>query len=442
MTQLDFRQNDMGGFTQGLKRIVPGVLLHRGMLSLIDQAVVSATSFLTGILVARSCSKEEMGLYWIAFGLVTVLTNVQIALISSPYTVYSPRLTGDAHRRYLGSATLHQAALSMLLMAGLAASALVSSLIGKQAGLAPTFWVLVATAGFLLYREHVRRVYFASLRVWAALFFDLGISVMQLSAVGILAYFHLLSTVTAYVAMGTVCAVAAVIWLWINRSEIAIRGSVPLADFWRNWAQAKWVLAGSVVFSVTAQLPVWFLTGLKGPAATATFGAAMSVVCLSNPFVMGIGNYLSPKTSQAFAHGGTRQVASVMAKSTAFLGGIMLLFFLVMLLFGDAIVVLMYGAKYAGNGATVSVLALAFLAWAGTIAIGYGLLALERSDVNFTANCIGLGLALASGFWLVGAFGPVGGAWMYLLGHLGASVARSIGFGKVIRSASELAVST
>ena len=442
MTQLDFRQNDMGGFTQGLKRIVAGVLLHRGILSLMDQAVVSATSFLTGIFVARSCSKEEMGLYWLAFGLVTVLTNVQIALISSPYTVYSPRLTGDAHRRYLGSATLHQAALSILLMAGLAASALVSSLTGKQSGLGPVFWVLVTTAGFLLFREHVRRVYFASLRVWAALIFDLGISIVQLSAVGILAYFHLLSTVTAYVAMGAVCGAAAVVWLWINRSEIAIRGSQPLADFWHNWSQGKWILASNIVFSLTTQLPPWFLAWLHGTAETGTFAAAMAFVCLSNPFVMGVGNYLSPKTSRAFAIGGTRQVAPMMAKATALIGGVMLLFFLVTLSFGDQFVVLMYGAKYAGNGTTVSVLALAFLVWASVLPVGLALTTWERSDVNFVANLVGLGLALVSGFWLVGAFGPVGGAWMYLLGHLGASVARSIGFGKVMRSASELAVST
>ena len=36
--------------------------LHQGAFSLADQAVASATNFLTGVIIARACSKEELGL--------------------------------------------------------------------------------------------------------------------------------------------------------------------------------------------------------------------------------------------------------------------------------------------------------------------------------------------------------------------------------------------
>ena len=41
----------------------PETTLHQGIVSLADQAVASATNFLTVVIIARACSKEELGLY-------------------------------------------------------------------------------------------------------------------------------------------------------------------------------------------------------------------------------------------------------------------------------------------------------------------------------------------------------------------------------------------
>src|SRR5690348_9631784 len=48
----------------------PGRTLHQGIISLADQAVASATNFATGIIIARACSKEELGLYMLGFSLI------------------------------------------------------------------------------------------------------------------------------------------------------------------------------------------------------------------------------------------------------------------------------------------------------------------------------------------------------------------------------------
>ena len=59
---------------------------------LADQGVSSATNFLTGVIIARACSKEELGLYMLGFSLVLFVTDLQTSLISTPYMVYAPRL--------------------------------------------------------------------------------------------------------------------------------------------------------------------------------------------------------------------------------------------------------------------------------------------------------------------------------------------------------------
>jgi O-antigen/teichoic acid export membrane protein len=415
------------------------ILFHSAAFSLVDQAVVSATSFLTGIIIARACAKDQFGLYMLGFGLVNLLVSLQTALISAPYTVYSPRLSGQALRRYLGSTTLHQLVFSALVMLTLALPVTICRAMGSASAMRNMFWAIALSIAFLLLREHLRRVYFAGLRIGAALVFDVCVSLAQLSAVAALARCGALSCVTVYGAMGAVCALAASGWLWHNRHEVAFRGSRPMEDLARNWSQAKWVLAGSIVVMVMVQLPLWFLTGLDGPAATGTFSAAMSVVCLSNPFIIGIGNYLGPQISAAFALNGIEGVYSVVTKSTALLAAAMMVFCLVLFSCAHPLVVLMYGGKYAGSGVVVPVLALGFLAWASNIPMGCGLQAIERAQVNLVANLVGLVFALVPGFWLVSLYGPIGGAYGFLLGHLVSLVVRWIGFARVVKSMSRWA---
>ena len=92
---------------------------RQGILSLADQGVASAANFLTGVIIARACSKEELGLYMLGFSLILFVTDLQTSLISTPYMVYAPRLKDDAHALYTGSTLIHQLALCFLIMLAL-----------------------------------------------------------------------------------------------------------------------------------------------------------------------------------------------------------------------------------------------------------------------------------------------------------------------------------
>src|SRR5271156_525922 len=120
--------------------------LHQGAVSLTDQAIVSATNFLTGVIIARSCSKAELGLYMLGFSLILLITDLQSSLISTPYMIYAPRLKGAAQALYTGSTLIHQLVFSVLTTVLLLGGALLTTAgIGPQ-GLAPVLWALVAVS--------------------------------------------------------------------------------------------------------------------------------------------------------------------------------------------------------------------------------------------------------------------------------------------------------
>ena len=105
----------------------PDKALHQGIISLADQAVASATNFLTGIIIARACSKEQLGLYMLGFSLILLMTDFQTSLITTPYMVYAPRLKGRAHALYTGSTLIHQLVFCLITMLGVAGGAIAVS---------------------------------------------------------------------------------------------------------------------------------------------------------------------------------------------------------------------------------------------------------------------------------------------------------------------------
>src|SRR5438132_4331641 len=86
-------------------------------LALIDQAVVSGTSFLTTILIGRWCGAGELGVYSLGFSLLVSWGSVQNSLISLPYTIYRLRSREGTQEECAGSALVHNGLLSAVALA-------------------------------------------------------------------------------------------------------------------------------------------------------------------------------------------------------------------------------------------------------------------------------------------------------------------------------------
>ncbi|MHC1623664.1 MAG: lipopolysaccharide biosynthesis protein [Candidatus Methanospirareceae archaeon] len=390
---------------------------RQGFIALTDQGVTSFTNFVTGIILARACGKEQLGLYVLGFSLVLLIMGIQDSLISSPFTVYSPRLTGVDFARYLGSTLIHQWALSALAMLGLSvAGLLLSSGFGPQQ-FAPVLWALVIAITFMLLREYARRVCFARLQMKAALILDSGVCVVQIGGLLLLSHLGVLSARQAYWVIAFACALAGIGWLiWIRKHySVGLRRS--RSDLTRNWSFGKWFIGGSLAYIGAVQSYPWLLAIFHGPGSTGILAACLAIVSLANPFMMGMSNFFSPKMAHAYTQG-VAELHRVVVKAAILLAGCMGMFFLVILIFGDQFLILAYGGDYAGNRLTLAVLTLTVFIVALSTPFGYGLRAMDRPDVNFKSNSIQLGVTVTVGVWLVKAYGIPGVAFALLLGSL------------------------
>ena len=100
-------------------------------------------------------------------------------------------------------------------------------------------------------------------------------------------------------------------------------------------------------------------------AATGVLAACVTVVYLSNPLVLGIGNVLEPKAARAYSANGINELRRVVQSGRLLLLLAMSLFCLVIAAVGEPIMALLFdNPEYANQGHTLVVLSISSLMFA------------------------------------------------------------------------------
>jgi O-antigen/teichoic acid export membrane protein len=224
-------------------------------------------------------------------------------------------------------------------------------------------------------------------------------------------------TVPATLAVLAVASgLPAVVWLAKKRRPLVGRLSAAWRDLVHNWTFARWALASQLLACTTPYVMPWVVALTHGQAETGTLGACMTLVGLSNMFLMGLCNFLSPRAARAFSEGGLAELTSVLQKTAllfvATLGSVSIVGFA----FGGQIAVLVYGVSFAGTGLLIGVLSLSVLVNSLGVTAGNGLWAMERPSANFAADLCSLVVVIIATAAIVPLFGPLGAALAALFG--------------------------
>jgi len=385
-----------------------GPTARRGLATLIDQAAVSGTNFITSIIIARTLIKEEFGLYSLGFSVLIFLVNIQNSLIYFPYTILSPKLKEKEISLYTGSMLIHQIGFSFLSVLGLVIAGVITSLGIGPRGLNNILFILAAVTLFILFRNFARRISLARLKPKNALLIDLAVLIIQIPGIFLLMSSGALSAARAYWIVGLACCIPSAIWIFLKRSEFKPKIQNSKLDLKKNWAIVKWLFARDIVALLNFQIYPWVLTAFKGVAEVGILAAAVGVLNFANPLMFGIGNFLVPHSAHKYALKGARELKHMVAKATYILGIIMGLFCLAMIIYGDRIVLMFFGRQYSGTGTLVGLLALSQFVYSITNPTEAGLLAIKRADLEFKSYFYVLIFNLTLGLWLIHSFGTIG----------------------------------
>jgi O-antigen/teichoic acid export membrane protein len=404
-------------------------LLKGGGLAVADQAVVGATNFLTGVLIARFLGASEYGIYALGFGLIIVAQDLQNALILTPYTVYSPRLGASQRPEYSGSALVHLGFLSLVSSLALLVFGAVLAAGYGPTGLASVCFALAAVLPLLLLKQLGRILSFAWLHIKAALLLDLVAGSFQIVGLLVLIHFGVLeASYQGFLIIGLASGLAGSVWLVRRSHSFSIHIPRITYDFKKNWKFSRWLLATVPVGNLRLQLAPWLLAFTHGPVAAGLFAACVSIASLSNPFLLGIGNYLGARTAHTYALNGSSALRKLVLNASLLVGGVLLGFLVLIGVFRNWILLWIYGSEFVNLGTVLIIVLFAHVVMSVSSPSYRGLLSLERSPAALASEVLVVVVLLSLGVWLIQMFGVMGAAVANLSGNSVGSVVQIILF--------------
>jgi len=396
---------------------------NRGVASIANQSLVSATNFFTTVIIGRAAGQENLGAFTLAFSVTLVMLALQDSLICQPYMVRHRHCRGASRRRFAGSTLVQAAFLAAVLLVLTVSGAAVVAL-RDSGSMAKLPLALSLAVPFMLLRELARRMSFAHLLINQALAIDSIVMTVQLGLLLVLWRIGFLSAATAYVVIAVACGMAGMFWLWSFRFHVGLPGQRLLADIRRGWNFGRWVLGSQVLTVLSTYLVYWMVAGELGTNASGILTACSAIILLSNPIVFGTCNYLVPRLAAALAEEGNAGMLRVALWATLFLASVMSVLSVVAFVFGEAFLHLVYGSAFAGNATVSGLYGLAMLAQVVGSAPDYMLWVKQRPVFSFWSALLGVCCLVAMALLLMPMWGLAGAVTAMAIANAMASAAR------------------
>lgn len=322
----------------------------RRALTLLDQALVSGSNFITGIILVRSLGLIEFGRFTIAYAILLLANSVQLSFISSPMiTVGSLCADGEERRHFVrgmfGVQMIFCAIASIMAVTGTAAYVSIRHHGGSTGFLLPFSSAVIA----FLMQDWLRRCYFTVGKASASFWNDVVSYLGQVVVLCLLWWMHGLSLNTALWAIAITsgaafAAGAAFERLGCTRSETreAWRRSHAISIDLGIANQLQWlVYQGAMLIGA----------GVAGAQAAGGVRATQNIVGPVNVAYQAMENIVPVRAAEEMKRGGMARVSAFLLRfgSVGFLA--LLVFFSAAAIFSRQFLSFFYGRQlhaYAG----------------------------------------------------------------------------------------------
>jgi O-antigen/teichoic acid export membrane protein len=398
-----------------------------------DQAIVSLSSFATFVMVGRWTDPSQLGAYAVALSVLALALAMQEALVSRPYIVHLHRPLGTT-AEHAFSVLILSLLLGALTTVVVGAIALLLSALQADRGLIGIVWALAGALPLVLLREFARRFAFAHLNVSAALKIDAAAAVLMVGTISALGWAGELSAARALIAVGLACGLATLGWLSLAKTQFAWSAGKLLPELRRCWGIGKWFLSGQLAAQAQGYMVPWLALVLAGAAMTGIYTACASVVAFANPFIYGVFNVLTPKYVSILKAHGMRALRHRVACDALLLAVIMIAFAVVVSLFGDRVMHLLYQhAEYTGYGHVLVVLSVAALVAVAGVPASLALAAAEHARAHAAIKALGAVLTVLLVSSLLPWWGILGASYGVLVVETVVAIGQWVAFSLLVR---------
>lgn len=397
--------------------------------SLADQALSVGGVFLANVALARVRTKEEYGMFALSYSIFTFVAGLHNALILEPYTVYG---SGRYRNRSSGYLRLM---LRMNFSFGLVLSGIILSLclliwLATPHGDLHPLVGLGLSISLLLSGVFLRRSFYvlgqSGLAAKSSLSFFLTVAV----GLWITWKIHVLDSLWVFLVLGFGWVVAGSLYgrkLPLTKLRTPFLESEPA--YWGvHWKYARWVFITAFVFQLMTQGYYWLLAGFLSAKEVGELRAMYNFIAPVDQVFIALGYLVLPAMA---AHYAAKRMDSLLVLWKRYVLAIFALaacFALVLRLFGQRMMHILYAGKFDGLASLLFVLALLPVLMAMGNTMTQALNAVEKPKFVFFGFLSSAVVTLAAGIPLVIHFGLRGAVYGMLVSGITFSIAIGIGF--------------
>jgi len=380
-------------------------LFGKNIWAMGDQILISATNFLTTVLIARVLSPALFGSFTLVYSALLLANIFQSTLITQAHNVLALTREGENYRRYTGNTALSQIAL----VAFEAMLALIVAFIAGARGYPAAtliLWLAPACVAWQM-QEFIRRIMYTECRFAAAFCNDcISYGGQMLLFIVFWSTGHLNGN-TAMFSLTITSAVAAVLGIWQIRSSLEFK--LDLSVLAENWAFGKWLIGGELVqWFGSLQLYLFLTAYLLGTHATGELRAAQTVFGPTRIFAFYLGSVLPIRFARTMAEDGASAVQRLLRQTCIRVLPLLGMYCLLVAMFPHFLLQMIFGREYAGTPAVLSIYAFyAFISYAQTLLVSV-LTARRQTRMIFIGNIYGTLITLAMSYWIISYFKVVG----------------------------------
>jgi len=397
--------------------------LHRGFWGFADQGVVSASSFVWGIILARTLSEDDFGRFVIIISVVLLLNSFHAAFVAYPLAVRGAPAKRAGLQRLFSSALCFSAVL-------IGPQIVSSLLLAAVLHVLPLAGWILATQCLWQLQETTRKALITQQRFGAALWGDGLRHVGQVAVMLVLARWGMLSIANTLLTMAVAALAGALVQVFQTGLAPVTRQELR-EDARTFYYLGRWIFLSNVVGLGQLISGQWMLGIFQGLDDVAMAGALDQLVKPTTPVMTATGDLILAGTAQARHHHGLGVALRTALIYATLAMGLVLPLLVVLTVWPTLALHLAYGGRFAGLESVLR-LWVVNTALACVVRIGVSLLsALEQNRRIFFTQVVMTMTAVLLGIPLVWRLGIYGYVWAAIL----SSVAGLITFIPLVRKA-------
>lgn len=404
-------QQELGSRLSGLPWV------KKGSLAVVDQALISGSNFLMGILLARWLPPDQYGAYALAFSTFLLVSLSYQSLLLEPQSVFGSSAYLDSPREYLGTLLWAHGALALAIFIILGISAGVAHGLGRSENFSGALVGVAFAAPCILLFWLARGAFYVRQAPQHAVTGALFYSALVLGGLLVLFRRGLLSPFTAFILMGLGALATSTVMLTRLNPRLKLGTDNPTLRHvvQQHWIYGRWALASSVVTWIPWNIHYALLGHFSGLAGAGGLRALFNLTLPLAQACTALSLLITPYASRTHARGGARSLDGLSWRITSlFVGGAVAYWAVITLLRASALRFL-YAGKYGELAHFVPWVAIASVLWTAVYGPAIVLRAKQTPALVFCAYCASGAIALIAGAPASRAFGLQGTVWAIIL---------------------------